>query len=198
MAKLKFAFFLAAEIIQVSDSIAWIHCASGNVCLLPLSMPGFWEPWEQPRLPQGWSKRWFWRGKCDVYIMRMPSPPKCKVQVSFWWSTYLFCWQHDWYGVLFAFNAGTHWRLSARLIFSDNMVGSVFLIMMLILPKQWRWQIFTMREMDTKKQKKKTENFDAGHSSKIPSWQILTYEFLITQKIIKFPRPAQLLTQRKT
>ena len=52
--------------------------------------------------------------------------------------------------------------------------------------------------MDTKKQKKKTENFDAGHSSKIPSWQILTYEFLITQKIIKFPRPAQLLTQRKT
>ena len=32
--KLDFLFVLAAEIIQVSDSIAWVRCASGNACFL--------------------------------------------------------------------------------------------------------------------------------------------------------------------
>ena len=33
---LKFVLILAAEIIQVSDSIAWVRCASGNSLTIPL------------------------------------------------------------------------------------------------------------------------------------------------------------------
>ena len=31
-----YVFILASEIIQVSDSIPWVHCASGNVCFIQL------------------------------------------------------------------------------------------------------------------------------------------------------------------
>ena len=34
--ELEFVFVLAAEIIQVSDSIAWVRCASGNSLTIPL------------------------------------------------------------------------------------------------------------------------------------------------------------------
>ena len=39
---LEFVFVLAAEIIQVLDSIAWVRCASGNVYVCVLVLVHLW------------------------------------------------------------------------------------------------------------------------------------------------------------